>query len=280
MKIFYNAKQSCASADSYSPSAGKPALFVAEAQKEFNVEVIESSAASSRQFYGAHDKHFVDGVLAGGRENGFGNTLPEVARSLPYTSGSMVDAALHAFATGEHVCSPTSGFHHAGYSGASGYCTFNGLMVAAVALRGAGAKSVGILDCDMHYGNGTDDIIKVIGADYVVHRTFGRLFSDKEDCDDGVFEGWLLGAIRSMKGCDVILYQAGADPHVDDPMGRCLTTEQMRLRDGLVFTAFQGKPLAWNLAGGYQRDADGGISAVLGLHLNTVAECINARDSS
>ena len=62
----------------------------------------------------------------------------------------------------------------------------------------------------------------------------------------------------------------------EDPLGGCLSTEQMRQRDRQVFESFKGKPLVWNLAGGYQKDASGGIEPVLALHRNTVQEWINA----
>ncbi len=72
------------------------------------------------------------------------------------------------------VCSPTSGFHHTGYSHSAGFCTFNGLMATACELRRVGAvKTVGILDCDAHYGDGTDDIINQINIDWIKHRTLG-----------------------------------------------------------------------------------------------------------
>jgi acetoin utilization deacetylase AcuC-like enzyme len=76
----------------------------------------------------------------------------------------MLAAAEYAVLHNEVVCSPTSGFHHAEYRNAGGYCTFNGLMVTALALKDAGlVNRVAILDCDAHYGNGTDSIIKQIG---------------------------------------------------------------------------------------------------------------------
>lgn len=73
----------------------------------------------------------------------------------------------------------------------------------------------------------------------------------------------------------MVLYQAGADPHVNDPLGGWLTTEQLRERDGLVFSGLKalGIPVAWNLAGGYQLDAAGGISPILEIHDNTLREC-------
>lgn len=279
MKIFFNPLQSCDEATGYSPSAGKPALFVADTLKHFpQVEVVMSGKASFIDFYRAHSQSFIEGVLAGTSPNGFGNYSLAVAATLPYTSGSLLHAAEHAVLTKEHVCSPTSGFHHAGHDFAGGYCTFNGLMVAAATLYQAGmVKKVGILDCDAHAGNGTADIIKRKNLDYIVHKSFGYSFCDPSDCTDGRFESWLERAIESMADVDLVLYQAGADPHVRDPLGGHLTTEQMKLRDRQVFQSFKGKPLAFCLAGGYQRNAAGSIEPVLALHRNTVQECIDAQ---
>ena len=71
---------------------------------------------------------------------------------------------------------------------------------------------------------------------------------------------------------DLLLYQAGADPHIDDPYGGILTTHDLLERDRTVFRAARelGVAVAWNLAGGYQRDAQGTIQPVLDLHLNTM----------
>jgi acetoin utilization deacetylase AcuC-like enzyme len=74
----------------------------------------------------------------------------------------------------------------------------------------------------------------------------------------------------------LVLYQAGADTHVDDPLGGLLTTEQMRERDRIMFSVAHelGIPLAWNLAGGYQVEPDGSIPKVVQLHLNTFEEAL------
>jgi acetoin utilization deacetylase AcuC-like enzyme len=71
-----------------------------------------------------------------------------------------------------------------------------------------------------------------------------------------------------------LLYQAGADPHIADPLGGWLTTAQLRERDRLVFTRCKalGLPVAWNLAGGYQNP----LRKVLDIHDNTMLECIAA----
>ena len=187
----------------------------------------------------------------------------------------MLSAARHALRHGGAAVAPCSGFHHAEWAQGGGFCTFNGLMVTAAALHEEGATRIGILDCDMHYGDGTDDILERLGnAAWVTHFTAGASFSAPSQA--GAFLREVLPeALHQMRSCNVVLYQAGADPHVDDPLGGWLTTEQLRARDEIVFEALRtlGIPVAWNLAGGYQRDAGGGIPKVLEIHDNTLLAC-------
>jgi acetoin utilization deacetylase AcuC-like enzyme len=140
----------------------------------------------------------------------------------------MLAAAEYAVLHHQVVCSPTSGFHHAGYRRSGGYCTFNGLMVTALALKDAAlVNRVAILDCDAHYGDGTDSIISALGIDWIEHHTQGLQFGMAHNAANGAYELWLDTAIEKCKTCDVVLYQAGADPHVDDPLGGVLSTVQM-----------------------------------------------------
>ena len=225
----------------------------------------------------AHDPRYVDGVLAGRICNGFNGTEADVAASLPYTSGSMIAAAEEAVLNGGMACAPVSGFHHARYDSAAGFCTFNGLIITARHLQTRGyAKSIGILDLDQHYGDGTDEIIDHLRLRHIRHVSAGR--ENRTSRDAETFLGQLADLVLSFATCDVLLYQAGADPHVDDPLGGWMTTEQLARRDQIVFeTATQvGLPVAWNLAGGYQRDATGGIAPVLEIHRHTMAACIRA----
>lgn len=274
--VFY-VPQMVAPNTSVSPSASKPAAVVAS-WKELGVplDVRAPRPVSVDELCSAHDRDFVEDVLACRIPDGFGSKHPEVAASLRYTSGSMLSAARHTLMERAPVAAaPCSGFHHAGYRSAGAFCTFNGLMVTAVALRATGlATRVGILDCDMHYGDGTDDIISTLGAgDWVNHWTAGRLFWARAHAPH--FFRALTDALESMRGCDVVLYQAGADPHVDDPLGGMLTTEELAERDQRVFETLAALkvPIVWNLAGGYQRDERGGISGVLEIHDNTMRAC-------
>jgi len=282
MKVFYRPEQTAANAGSYSPSAAKPAQVVRDWLDKGVIreeDILDYEPVSREDLALAHDPRYVDGVLDLDLANGFNNRDPQVAASLPYTTGSLLAAAEHAVLHRTVTCSPTSGFHHAGYDFAGGFCTFNGLMVAALALQRHGlVRRVEILDCDAHYGNGTADIIERLGLRWVVHRTFGEWFHQRRDLGVGAraFETWLLEAIDAMARCDLVIYQAGADPHVLDPLGGFLTDEQMAWRDETVFAHFAGRALAWNLAGGYQRDGQGGIEPVLRLHRLTMRAAVQA----
>ena len=167
----------------------------------------------------AHDRQFVLDVLGCKRANGFGNMSAAVAESLPFTSGAMLSAARHALKSGGAAAAPCAGFHHAEFGEAQGFCTFNGLMVTALALKKDGVKRIGILDLDMHYGNGTDDIINVRGAKELVRHFSGGAFFFSPIHVATFFER-LPDVLVAMSDCDIVLYQAGADPHVDDPGDR------------------------------------------------------------
>lgn len=286
MKIFYRPEQSCATNDSYSPSAGKPAQVVADWLSipaiADHIEVISNfNPATELDLIAAHDAQYVMGVLEGATANGFGNTNPDVARSLRYTTGSMLAAARSLVDkedpnySGDLIaCSPTSGFHHAGFAWGGGFCTFNGLMATAIRLRQKGlVKRVLILDLDMHYGNGTQDIIDENKIDWITHITNGRGYSTDVDVDKLLQPESLA---KLLDGIDLVLYQAGADIHVNDPLGGLLTTQGMRQRDKQIFAAClkHKVPCVWNLAGGYAKDRAGTIEPVLALHRQTMIECI------
>lgn len=275
LKIFYSPKQTVRDNNSFSPSAGKPEHVVNQFLETGRVDVdTQWHPITQKDLSLAHDSKFVDDVLNLRKPNGFGNRLPSVAASLPYTVGSFVRAAEYALTNNTAAMSPTSGFHHSGYRYCHGFCTFNGLMVAAVFLRRVyNVSKVGIIDFDAHYGDGTAEIIRTLrGADrFVEHLTFGSFTRIGMN-----FDLWLdrleADLIDQFHSCDILFYQAGADPHIDDPLGGYLTTEQMKRRDDIVFKVAKklNKPIVWNLAGGYQDP----LQKVLDIHNNTLQACL------
>jgi acetoin utilization deacetylase AcuC-like enzyme len=210
----------------------------------------------------------------------------------------MMAAALHAWKNDTICMSPTSGFHHATQDESMGFCTFNGLMTTALELLQRSASKVGILDLDHHYGNGTADIIEWLSphtpSTHFHHYTvggdirFNKVIAKFENRTYYAWQGgdaterWLAelpNILRQFKGCDVVLFQAGADPHINDPCHAmigavgALTNEQFVQRDQMVFEILRQElklPIAWNLAGGYQVP----LQKVLDIHTQTLNECL------
>lgn len=276
--VFYNDNMNV-KLEFESPSPGKPQAVVNQWVKKFGKSIVVKDFLPIKpiQFLLAHSKDHVEDVLSCKKRNGLGTTHKELADSLIWTTGSLVEAAKCALGNKISV-SPTSGFHHAWYNKSWKYCTFNGLIVAARILLLEGlANKVGILDCDMHYGDGTVNIIEKLGlgAD-IVHITADRDYP----YDAKIFFDNLPYLLEKFKKCGLLIYQAGADPHIADPLGGFLDSDQLRLRDNIVFKFCKENniPLVWNLAGGYQEEKtfNGKISIqkVLDIHNATMEECI------
>lgn len=276
--IHYDPRQSVPGLRSLSPSAGKPAALMELLLQRHRFDVQHCThpvtPVSVDDLKRVHDAAYVDGVFAGRIPNGFECIDARVPEACRWTIGSLVGAVRHAALHPIHpALSPSSGFHHAGHADGGGFCTFNGLAMAAqLYLDDHPGHKVGILDCDVHYGDGTADILRRLPAlaDRVVHLTSGRDFH--EDADRMEFFAWLHQAIQSINdaGCNVVIYQAGADMHKDDPLGGFLDDEDMALRDRMVFRNIRAG-IAWNLAGGY-RTRRGDCEPVLETHLRTYGE--------
>jgi acetoin utilization deacetylase AcuC-like enzyme len=271
--VFYSERM-LAETDSFSPSAGKPRHVLDAWHKAgLPIAVHQFASASELDLCLAHDPVYVRGILDGTLPNGFGNHSLQVAGSLPYTTGAMIAAARKALATG-CACAPVSGFHHAHSDSAGGYCTFNGLVVTAQKLLAEGVvQRVLILDCDMHYGDGTDQILERLAVrDAVTNATFGYWFH--QPSEGRAYMQRLRETVARFDSYDLVLYQAGADVHVDDPLGGVLSTDEMIARDRIVFDAARASetPVAWNLAGGYQEP----LARVIELHVNTMNECVRS----
>ena len=152
----------------FSPSGEKPAAVYADLFEQQLIEPMAFEPVSRDDLCLAHSRAYVEGVFSGTTNNGHGNRNLDVAESTRWTVGSMVAAAREAVRS-RVACSPSSGFHHACYGAGAGFCTFNGLIVACRKLLAEGlVRRVGILDCDWHYGDGTDDIIRRLNLTGIV----------------------------------------------------------------------------------------------------------------
>ncbi len=277
MKVFYNNNQvAIYNTGNFCRNSEKPMLLVKALLSNPSIQIISDwNPLTPEEISVSHDRKHVDSILNYTENNGYGNTDMQLTDATPWELESFYHAACEAFVSKTVTLSPSAGFHHADYYESWNFCTFNGLTITAILLKNEfNPDKIGIIDFDCHWGNGTDSIIEKLNLSYVTHYTFGKF---KRIIRKGIgFDQWLadLPAILEDKfsSSDIIFYQAGADAHIDDHFGGELSTEQMILRDKIVFEFAKSSniPLVWNLAGGYQEPLD----KVILLHLNTLKECI------
>jgi acetoin utilization deacetylase AcuC-like enzyme len=176
-------------------------------------------------------------------------------------------ARAHGFAA-----NAAGGSHHALFDTGAGYCVFNDLVIAANRLiTEREASRLLILDLDVHQGDGTASL--TAGRDNIftlsIHaeRNFpARKARSSLDISlpDATGDQAYLTVLRETLPRvvdeftpELILYQAGVDPHIDDRLGRlALTDEGLMSRDRFVAQLAKSRaiPLASTLGGGYGAD--------------------------
>ncbi len=87
----------------------------------------------------------------------------EAVRTAISAAGRLLDGDQYSYA----VCRPPG--HHAGRDFIGGYCYLNNAAAAVQALRDGGLTPVGVLDLDLHYPNGTSELVERMGADATLH---------------------------------------------------------------------------------------------------------------
>lgn len=217
-----------------------------------------------------HDADYIRAVQTGeprtlAESQGF-SWDPEVWQMAVASNGGVVAAALTALEHGV-AGSLTSGLHHARRERGEGFCTFNGLAIAAHVALSAGARSVLILDLDAHFGGGTQSLIvhdpriwqvDVSTSDFdqypVTERTWPSIV---RDCSEYLptIERRLKELEQYAPRFDLCLYNAGMDPYEQCPMGGLsgITKEMLDRRERMVFDwrRVRQLPVAFALAGGY-----------------------------
>ena len=223
-----------------------------------------------------HDPEYVAQVLAAQvprdkeRRIGFPVT-PHIAQRVAHTNGGTWLAAKLAMRHG-YAANSAAGSHHALHDTGAGYCVFNDLAVAANRLIGEGdAGRVLIVDCDVHQGDGTASLTAGRSDIFTLSLHAERNFPARKarssldvPLPDGTgdedyltaLEGALVPVLDEFAP-DILLYQAGVDPHRDDKLGRlALSDEGLARRDRLVVGEARRRalPVASALGGGYGND--------------------------
>lgn len=238
------------------------------------VELAEPPPLSWEQLVQVHDPEYVRAVQTGNprplaESQGF-QWDPGLWRMVLSSNGGVVAACLDALPRGVSG-SLSSGLHHARRGHGAGFCTFNGLVVAAQESLAAGAESVLILDLDAHCGGGTVSLIafqpRIWQFDLAVNsfdfytppqaareRIQLRLVTQAQDYLPELQKG-LEELAQLQLTFSLCLYNAGMDPFEGCPTGglRGITRDILATRERLVFDWCREhtKSCAFVLAGGY-----------------------------
>ncbi|WFL79048.1 histone deacetylase [Altererythrobacter arenosus] len=196
---------------------------------------------------------------------------PHIASRVRHTNGGTWLAAQLAMKHG-YAANSAAGSHHALHDTGAGYCVFNDLAVCANRLIAEGAaRRVLIVDCDVHQGDGTASLTAgredIFTLSFHAEKNFPvRKARSSRDVGlpDGIDDdGYMAALHRHLPEVignfepDLVLYQAGVDPHRDDRLGRlALSDDGLAARDRFVVAQSRrrGLPIASALGGGYGED--------------------------
>ena len=240
--------------------------------------LVEPTPASRDWLTLAHRESYVDAVLAlaldrrAVRRLGLPLSAALVRRGRAAVGGTVLAGRLalrHGLA-----CNTAGGSHHAFADHGAGYCLFNDVAVAVRVLRREGLiERALVVDLDVHQGDGTAAIFRAepetftfslhCEANYPPQKETGDLdIGVPPGTGDAVYHAVLathLPGLIARHRPDIVFYNAGVDPHVEDKLGRlALGDEGLARRDRTVIETCRaaGVPVACVVGGGYADDLD------------------------
>jgi acetoin utilization deacetylase AcuC-like enzyme len=257
---------------SHSFDTTRKARWIAEslrARPIAGVELVAPAPVTQEQLLAAHDAAYVDAVRTGeprelAESQGF-VWDPLLWTMVCASTGGVIAAARDARRDGV-AGSLSSGLHHARRAHGAGYCTFNGLALAALDALAQGARSVLVLDLDAHCGGGTHSLLahdpRVQHADIAVSDYDRYLPEGAHRLTLVENAARYLPAIERMlsdlerdEPYDLCLYNAGMDPYQGCDIGGLagVTHTTLTARERLVFQWLPAhtRAAAFVLAGGY-----------------------------
>jgi len=190
-----------------------------------------------------------------------------VKRTCTAVGGTILTAKLalkHGLA-----CNTAGGTHHAFPGYGAGFCIFNDLAVAArVLLQQQLVKKILIVDLDVHQGDGTAWIFRDDPSVFTFSMHCAENFPARKQTSDldvplpvGMEDDdylrclaeYLPDLLTQVKP-DLVLYDAGADTHQEDRLGKLAMTDTgLYRRDRMVLETCTkaGLPVACVIGGGY-----------------------------
>jgi len=200
----------------------------------------------------------------------------EVVRAYALASGGTTLAARGALERGLGI-NLGGGFHHASADRAEGFCYLNDLAVAVRVLQHEGkVRRAAVVDLDVHQGNGTalifggDESVFTLSIHQEMNYPIPKAASTLDvGLADGTGDEEYLRRLEPALervwdfAPEIVLYQAGADPYVEDQLGGlALSMAGLEARDRRVLEGCAERriPAVVTLGGGYARRVEDTVS--------------------
>lgn len=261
----------------------KSAVLANRLKQDKNVSVCdpsESKTTALELINYLHESDYITAVMNGdplslAQSQGF-EWDPQIATMAIAHSSGLVAAVGEVMSGKSSVAgSLSSGLHHAKRGRGNGFCTFNGLAVAATHGLELGAERVLVLDFDAHCGGGTRSMLpsSVVQIDvstsmfdvWDANNPYDSLeYASTTDYIEKISEALCLA--NDAGSFDLVLYNAGMDP-----ANSRVSKEDLVQREQMVaeWSSEKDHKVVYALAGGYtglSLDMDG----LVDLHQLTV----------
>jgi len=248
LKIVYHEMYKIVYASDPAAKAGRIESIYDALYKHF--EFVEPKPATEEDIRRAHTQRHIDSIKSDKR-------LYEVAA---LSAGGAIMAAEIGYG-GE----PAFGLirppgHHASSDSCWGFCFFNNMAIAILKLRSEGkAEKVFILDFDLHFGDGTVNILGGLPGISILNPNHGGRKEYLEEISEQL-------KVEAARGCDIVACSAGFDEYELDWGGR-LKTEDYKTIGAMVKEFSEkvcsGRRFAILEGGYYHRDLGKNVKAFL-----------------
>lgn len=280
LPIFYNSDFT--SSDYSFDTTRKSALIAQQVEERSDVAVLDPSdfvLTTELLIREVHDPNYVEAVATGqplrlAESQGFDWDPKIFTMALAHNSGLIAATELVLTSDEPVAGSLSSGLHHARYERGSGFCTFNGIAVAAKHAENLGAERILVLDFDAHGGGGTRSLLDPKHVQIDVSTSSFDSWDPANPCDRQIFpeQGAYMKAIqdaltsaRVAGSFDFVIYNAGMDPANGGITAKALARRETMVAEWIRRREFKA---IFTLAGGYTSNLT--MDELVNLHISTV----------
>ena len=280
LPIYYNSDYT--SGDYAFDTTRKSGLVAQRIENDLDVLLLDPSehiAKTEALIRIVHDPNYADAVQNGqplqlAESQGFIWDPKIYPMAVAHNAGLVAAAENVLTDDGKIAGSLSSGLHHARRGEGNGFCTFNGLAVAAKYAEQIGVERILVLDFDAHGGGGTRSLLDPKHVQIDVSTSAFDAWDPVNPFDRQIFaeEGSYMRAIeealssaRVAGAFELVIYNAGMDPANSRVSAKALQTREAKVADWI---RNRGYDAIFALAGGYTSNLT--MDELVDLHTLTI----------